>query len=99
MNSIGEGSSGSPSGDCPETENPVNSPELFDSEQPSTSAQGASYIAITPVLPQQKRKRFKAEKGEFNWGTNYSCLIDLEEKRLKYEEKQLESGAQHRQEE
>ena len=58
----------------PETENPVNSPELFDSEQPSTSAQGASYIAITPVLPQQKRKRFKAEKGEFNWGTNYSRL-------------------------
>ena len=88
---------------------PSHSLELFE-HQPCTSGQAGS-MSTTPVVPQlRKRKCSKMEKMESTTGELITKLIDakqrgdqllveLEEKRLKFEEKQMEKEAQQRCEE
>ena len=88
---------------------PFPSPELFE-DQPCTSGEARS-MSTTPVVPQlRKRKRSKMEKMESITEELITKLIDgqqrgdqllveLEEKCLKFEEKEMEKEAQQRREE
>ena len=109
INSLGT-SVNDPQEQVPELD-PPPSPELFDNDQPGTSGQAEGSRSTTPVLQQpRKRKRSKIEKIESVTGelinkfievqqNSDRLMIELEEKRLKFEERQMEKEAQQRREE
>ena len=94
----------------PELDSPT-SPELFDSDQPCASCQAEGSELTTPdIQKQKKRKRSKTERMENITAelidklveaqqSSDRCMIELEEKRLKFEERQMDKEAQQRREE